>query len=48
MTAEIVLNASTLLIVIAQIAMLARWSGKVDTRLDNVEARQDRQCLKSG
>lgn len=43
MSAEIFLNGTTLLIVIAQIGMLARWSGKVDTRLDSIEARQDRE-----
>lgn len=37
------LSGSTLVLVIGQIAMLARWTGKVDARLDAIEARQDRQ-----
>ncbi len=43
MSASIVLNATTLLVVVTQIALFARWTGKVDTRLDSIEARQDRE-----
>lgn len=45
MSPEIMLNASTLALLVAQISILARWTGKVDTRLDNIEARQDRKCV---